>query len=474
MNALRSALTDPDPRVWQRRLFTLFALVGWVLLWVIPPFFGNDEEDYVFRAWQVSQGQVIADHHADFSGGDIPKGLYDAWWSVGAPAAHDFYAKLDPDTVAYYYDAPLGADRPTPMDFRNTALYSPVGFLPHLPAMWLGEAFGLSPFELIHVARAFQYALWLLIMALALRRLPGGQFLWLLLLFMPMSLYQAVTVTVDGLNNALAFLLLASVLRWRRLRLSMTVRRILFLLVVLLAVVLIKQIYIILAGVMLLIPAAQWSSRGRQWGSLLGIGLMALLAGLWWSKLALTVYEPMMPLPGELPNPSAQIAWMKAHPWMYLKGLLVGIVEWSTVVWYTWIGILGKTSIELPWYVYGSVSTFLLVLLFLDRPILSLRLWQRVLMAGIFVAGLLAVFVVITISFKEPGDMSFHGVVGRYLIPFAPFLLFALQPRLPRLAAPAPSVADDGGAGVCVSTGFPDDALPVLWDRLFAVLIQIV
>ncbi|MFW5659245.1 MAG: DUF2142 domain-containing protein [Bacteroidota bacterium] len=430
-------LTEPDAARWQRRLFVVGALLGWVMLFITPPFFGNDEEDYVFRAWQLSQGQLIADHRPGFSGGDIPSNWYQPWVSFSDPASLDFYCRIPVDSVLHYTNRPLNSEQTQPIDFRNTALYSPVGFLPHLPAMWVGQALNLPAFTVIYLARGLQYIVWLLLMVLAIRRLPGSGFFWLLLIFLPMSLYQATTVTVDGLNNSLAFLFIASVLRWRALHLTLTRKRLAFALVCLLAFVLIKQMYVLLGLFLLILTAAQWGGLWRKVVWVSALMLVAMLIGGLWSKLAFQVYEPMHADIFGIQNPPEQLRFLLSHPLVYAQALFAGVAEWGAVLWDSWLGVLGKTSVELPPSVYLLLTTAVCALLVIDRPMLiRTPLYVRVVSFGTFALGVAAMFTIIVMTNHSPGELRFDGVVGRYLIPFAPLLWVALQPNLPRLVRP--------------------------------------
>ncbi len=442
-------LTEPDAAIWQRQLFVVGALLGWAMLFITPPFFGNDEEDYVFRAWQLSQGQLIADHHPGFSGGDIPSSWYQPWVSFSDPASLDFYCRIPVDSVLHYTSRPLNPDQTQPIDFRNTALYSPVGFLPHLPAMWLGQALNLSAYGTIYLARGLQYIAWLILMALAIRRLPGSGYFWLLLIFLPMSVYQATTVTVDGLNNSLAFLFVASVLRWRALRLAITPKRVVFAVVCVLAFVLIKQMYVLLGLFLLIIPTAQWGGLLRKVGLVSALILVAMSIGGLWSKLAFQVYEPMFADVYSDPNPAAQLQFLLSHPLLYLKALTEGVIEWGPILWDSWLGVLGKTSVELPPSVYLLLSLSLFALLVVDRPMLiRTPLYVRGVSLGTFALGMSAMFTIIVMTNHSVGELAFFGVVGRYLIPFAPLLWVGVQPNLPRLVRPNWLAVFTGGVTV--------------------------
>lgn len=428
----------PHPAAWQRRVFRLLAVGGLAMLLLTPPFFGNDEEDYLFRAWQLSRGELLAQHRPGFSGGHIPASWHRAWHNVAKPAQHNFHHHLPADSLWHYLQEPLAPHHTRLMDFRNTALYSPVGFLPHLPAMWLGQGLELSAFGTLYLARLLQYLLWLWLGWLALRRLPAGSFAALLLLFLPMSLYQATTLTADALNNGLAFLFVATLLRWRARGDFVGGRRVATVVGFLLAFALIKQVYVLLAGALLLLTAAQCGGRRRQWGVLVGSLALALGVGALWSGWVLQVYEPMQlaATPADH-RPAATLRWILAHPAEYALAVLRGMLHWAGTLWATGLGVLGKSSVLLPHRVYVLLSVALGVLWVADTPPGPPPGYlRRAALLGLFLLGTAAVFLVISLTYYGPGDLRFAGVVGRYLLPLLPLLLPALMPRLPALAGP--------------------------------------
>src|SRR6185369_3390333 len=98
-------------------------------------------------------------------------------------------------------------------DFRTTAPYSPIAYLPQALAIGLGRSLGLSPVALLYCARLAGLAAALTLVSLAIRSAPMAKHVLLLLALSPMGLRQMSLLTADSLTIAYAFLFIAIVLR---------------------------------------------------------------------------------------------------------------------------------------------------------------------------------------------------------------------------------------------------------------------
>jgi uncharacterized membrane protein len=172
----------------ERAFLAVGTVVGLLFVLAAPPFSGADEPAHLYRAYQVSEGAVLAERRGDSVGGLLPASL------------RRRRGPLRPDERAF-------------VDFRNTALYPPVSYLPHAVAIGLGRAVELPPVALLYAGRMAGLATSLALVFLAIRITPIAKHVLLLLALTPMAIRQMTMLTADSVTIGTSFLFLALVLR---------------------------------------------------------------------------------------------------------------------------------------------------------------------------------------------------------------------------------------------------------------------
>ena len=282
------------------RVFVLIALgTGLLVLALVPPFKGADERAHFLRTYQVSEGTILPEKTPDGVGGFLP-GRLKARASLVSPPDRTF------------------------LDFRNTALYSPVPYLPQATIIGMGRFLDLPPGTLLYLGRLAGLITAVTLTFLAIRTAPIGKLLFLLMALTPMAVRQMALLTADSVSNASAFLLIAIFLRLS-LDPEMRLQRGVLVLLVLcsLVVVLSKQTYFPLLALYFLCPVTKAGSRWRYAAIFLimtGAGL-ALLAA--WSLAIRPLYLPQHIAPGA--DPGRQLAVILADPIRFALLLLADL-----------------------------------------------------------------------------------------------------------------------------------------------------
>ncbi len=204
------------------RVFALVAgVLGLVLVLVTPPIAGFDETAHFLRAYQVAELRLVPQRSTADAGFDtFPQGLVDDLQRTG----HDLLAPGG-DRTAYRHhirDAAPGGP-PTRVRIGAIAGYDPVPYIPAAIAIRIGRWFGASTLELLYLARFAGLSVYVLLAALAVARCRRAQWLIAVLALLPVAMFGAATVTIDGITYALALLVVALALRgwldherWRR------------------------------------------------------------------------------------------------------------------------------------------------------------------------------------------------------------------------------------------------------------------
>ncbi|MBO0856453.1 MAG: DUF2142 domain-containing protein [Nocardia sp.] len=449
LRAARRILTGIDRRLGAATaVFVVVAAVfGTVFAVITPPFWGHDEITQFGRAYQVAHGgfapQRISDDRGIAYGGKIPLSVD----GLMGYAFDDYNRK--PDEPAHLaadatgYDrlgaAPLTTDATKTMWFTNTAAYSPIPYVPAALGIRLAEATGLDTGDAVLLTRLAGLVAYLLIVALALRTLRGFRIQWLAftIAVLPIALFQAGTITADTMTNALALLISCLLVKGVFLDSRLSRGEVAATLATTLALPLSKPTYVLLAMLVVLIPARQFGF-GKQSGlgkilrwlpwcfAAVGAALFAV-----WMKLASPTGDGM----GLMRQKSE---WHSVRPGDQLHGILSHPLHFSDVffdsIWYRdqkwftqFFGELGFSYVSVPaiailaCLLALAVSTGIADRLTGNR----LRTW---IIALTVPASVAMIYVTLYMSFSPVGYWLIDGVQGRYFVPLA-LIAFAVLLR---------------------------------------------
>jgi uncharacterized membrane protein len=351
------------------------------------------------------------------------------------------YTRTDQKTsfeeIYSFLKVPLNPGEKLPIPFRNTAIFSPVPYLPQAAGIWFGKAHQLPPIVLMYMGRLCGLAAWIFLMFWAIKAIPVFKWPLLALALTPMSLSEAASLAADGCTNGLSFLLISLCLAFgldpeKRIRPSHWI----LLLLLAALVTLSKQIYVILVALLLLVPTANFGSKKKRL-AFLGTTFTACLGmGGLWGLVVKRLYFPFF----EGISPEAQLSFLLQHPWRF------PVVVWNTLhssglqFLEEFVGKFGWLDTSMPRMVWiGYWATLLVLAIFGGNPRIGLDKMARIVISGTFLAGFLAICFALYLHWSFVGSEGIGGIQGRYFIPFSPLLLLSFYNR--RLASALPEVA---------------------------------
>ncbi len=445
-----------------QRVFLCIALFfGGLLVFVYPPVQAPDENVHFYRAYQIAEGKWISDRRGDLVGGDMPVSLFKT-----IQPFERLYTRADRKTsfeeIYSFLKLPLNPEEKLPIAFRNTAIFSPVPYLPQAAGIWLGKAHHLPPLALLYLGRLSALGAWIFLMYGAIRATPVFKWPLLALALTPMSLSEAASLAADGFTNGVSFLFIAVCLAFglgpgKKLDL----RHGILLLALAALVTLSKQIYILLLGLLLLIPESSFGSKKRRLTFLaVALGGCLVLGGLWGSVVK-RLYFPFF----EGISPEQQFAYLLQHPFRF------PVVVWNTLrdsglpFMEEFVGKFGWLDTSLPIPVWAGYWAVLVALaLFGGDPEKGMASRTRLIIGGTFLAGFLAVCFALYLHWSFVGAEGIGGIQGRYFIPFSPLLFLVVYNR--RLAGALPAAGPAVLATVAASTALASAAAAML-DRYY-------
>ncbi|MCX4093842.1 DUF2142 domain-containing protein [Nocardia sp. alder85J] len=431
--ALRRAASWTDRHIGAAAaVFVLVAgLFGVIFSLVTPAFWGHDEITQFGRAYQVAHGgftpQRIEDARGVAYGGQIPLSI-DGLMSYAFDDYNRNGDEPDPlmaDAGAYRQigAAPITAATKQ-MWFTNTAAYSPVAYVPAAVGIRIAQATGLHVSDTVELTRLCGLLAYLVIVGFALRALRGYRVQWLAFTVsvLPIALFQAGTVTADTATNALAILVSCLLVKGLFLGAPLTVPERAAALAATLLLPLSKPTYVLLAMLVVLIPAREFGfTQWRKWIPWVtaAVGAIAFAA---WMKLAAPTGDGM-----GLMRPEHQ--WYSVRPGDQLHGILSHPAHFVSVFtdsiwlrdqrWFTqFFGELGFSYVDVP-----ALTILACLLAFAVSAGITERFtagrWRTAIVALTVLASVAMIYVTLYMSFTPVDYYLIDGVQGRYFVPLA-------------------------------------------------------
>lgn len=441
----RALLKKPE------HVFLLLVIVFGPLFVVLsPPMKVNDEFNHFGRVYALSKGEIIPEAYQGIPGTRVPMDVAVTWDSLLLDKPYNRMSPLDmmynrstgvpgnpveqgkalrKESIIKSFsitNKEIREDHPylpqtMVMVFPNTAIYSPVPYVPQLIGFGIGRATGLPPVMFLYLGRLCNLLAWTTLIFLAIRATPVLKWGFLLLALTPMSLFLAASLSADAMTNGLSFLFIAYVLHYavdtgdaRR-----TPGRIF---IPAFAVLLpLCKYYFFLPLLFLLIGPGKYPSKKAYYGTGALVAGVSLVTVLVWSSFESDIVVPIF----AGVNPGEQLSQLLKNPWKPVILIINTFERHSEALVREFFGNLGHFGqAEVPWptilfYVTGLGY-------YLSIGGLNFGLKQR---AATFCVLFLSVIFIVSASYvynTAVGADVVNGLQGRYFAPVAPLLLLLL------------------------------------------------
>lgn len=411
----RQILSDPA-----RAFLVVGSLFGLFFVFLFPPFQIIDEQTHFFKAYAIAEGSLIGHRNTSGNvGDDLPVSL-----SVGAAPYGRLIFRYDqkqsPRQTLRDVSLPLNPAQMNFVPFRNTIIYPPLTYLPQIIAIKITMFFKTSPIFSLYAARLAALSFWLLLTYWAIKLLPYGKWTLFVLALFPMSLSQAASVSADSVINAVSFFAIALILYATAYKktLSKSILWLLFASGVVLA--LIKMPYFLVMLAAIAIPSNNFPARfnKRRFLAVTYIVMSVLIVG--WTLLVKGMHQDLRPPDTSV---SAQAQVLLRHPDVFVKGLLeYPFTKDAGITLSSFYGLLGWNEIKIPIIVIAYGYGLLILSLF-EKPKLVITKAVRCLSAGTWTVTVMAILVLLYLSWIPVGTSRLYDVWGRYFSSIALLLV---------------------------------------------------
>jgi uncharacterized membrane protein len=399
---------------------------------LVPPFQSPDEHSHIMRAYMLSRGRLaLQTPPGGSSGGPIDTELLlfmrPYLQKVVTGRAKHLEGEERRATHAMRWS---GKELFFPIP--GTGYYLPVIYAPHAAGLAIGQALDLTIIQSLRLARLLCIAAGIALLAAAWRVLRPPP-LAVALLLLPMTMFQLLSPTLDGITTCIAVLALSLAMRratdpappprWQAWALPV-------------CLLLLATTRVHLFPLVLLPFWFGW--RERSWREA-AVGAVVLVAALAWTAYALT-HTVDQRVVREFSTRQV-LGFYALRPQEFLRLVWVSCTDATLGPQYakSFVGILGWLDTELAqyWYpvLWAALGAFAVLSLALARPRVAGS--TRLVLAGLSIASAALVFFALLVTWSPHPAKLIEGVQGRYFIVPALGLAYAAArpagaPRPPR------------------------------------------
>lgn len=394
------------------KIFVILALIfGLIFTVIIPPFQSPDEFNHIERIYAITQGQFMAQKPDTFSSGSYLPSSLSVFYkknSLNQEGKTSFKRIFSSASVKEGKEKIF-------YSYINTALYSPLAYLPSVTGIKTAQIFTSSFLWMMILGKLFNLIFYITLGYFAIKSVPFLKWLTILILLAPINLSLASSLSTDPVLLSSSILFFAKILQYSFEKdKKIGNKQVLFLCLLSILIALVKQNFLIVLFAFL-IPKDKF--EGNYLSKMLMIIMPGIFLSFLWGRIAISVL-----VPGNGSNPPAQLAYILNHPIDYLETFFRTSRIFSRML-KELVGVLGLLTLKLAPSVYIIYPIFFILntlFCYESASKLILPLRKRLLLLTLI---LLIIFVINTnmyLVWTHVGEPIIEGIQGRY---FAPILL---------------------------------------------------
>ena len=438
----------------EKIFIALFFLFGVMILFTRPPYQLMDEINHFPRAWQISEGIFLSPTMTirEFKDlGDLrakkifcldgapADALDDKIYVAEVPVSflpdefilnpndRHYVHGFSIDYVKKFLSTPLNSGEREPIQIPNTGVYPPPTYLPQALAALFGRILNLNAGIIFYLMGFGGLIFVTACVWWAMKFLPEAKPLIFLLAMLPMFLVEASSTSADAVTFGVCFLGTAWLLSLRNSTEKFSRAEIFGLIILSVMLACAKSVYGTILLLYFLIPRERVGSTKKFF--LLGAGILFLnlFMSLAWMKMtpdAALFTRHYIDLTET--NAELQKIFLIEHPTEFFSAMINSLTKLWLAYLMNFVGMWGflwNVTLPIIFYVLYSLA----IIFFALTNGLKLKLGERGVLIFAAAVSTLGFFLVHYLKWSAVGADYVSGVQGRYFIPIAPMILFALS-----------------------------------------------
>ena len=406
---------------------TAFLIIGLIyglgFLLVTPAFQVPDEYEHFYRSLYVSEGHIVPEKLGDISGVYVPESVKytsdtvnQEWYTF----LQDENNKTNLTSLLYL---PFNSKNMVFEDISRIFVitYSPVPYMISAFAIDIGKLFNLAPLVLMYVGRLANLLVWVFLTYLAIRITPVHKWIFFMLALLPMTLFEAASLSADSFMLGLSFLIVAIFFKYafddKIKKIGAKKIYILFILLILLALT--KYVYLLLL-LIFLIPAKKFGNIKKMF-LVTGFLFLFLIVTIGiWNILTEGLYVPIIPQV----SLTGQMAYILGNPLRFPYTIMNTFINSGLSYQFLFVGNFWL-DIPLPTWWLGFYLITIIPVALVDKNKINITRNQKLVSLITFGIISIAICASVYITWTPVGQSLIDGIQGRYFIPIL-LLLFLL------------------------------------------------
>ena len=388
---------------------------------MVPMHTVPDEEYHFLRSYSIAHGSLITDVlPGNNQGGDVlPSGVADfaERWSLNG----NHNGQRDDDKPIKDLHADWNDRRE--VAFTNTAINVPYMYFPQVLGIKVSEIFTDNPYYMAYCSRFVNMVIIAAMVLFAVRFTPSGKEYFKFTALLPIMMQENISLAPDGFITALVMIYIALIMHIRfRHKGGLTRMHYMLVFILTIAVVMCKLVYAPVCLLLFLVPTSKFGSKSRFGLTVTVFALSIVTLLLSWLMLV-SRYN----LRFHYSNSSMQIDYILSEPRKALGVFAKYIIGSGKNLSDLFGGNLGCTNIPIPSVIHLVFAVIAAILCYK-----AVRSSKSSMYAGRIIP-LISVFIIYMLiglseylGWTKVGAGSIEGLMGRYYLPIAPLLFFAI------------------------------------------------
>lgn len=405
-------------------LTMLISGIGFII--VTPPMQAPDEPAHFLRIWQIASFQPLTFISGANAGAYLPRNLNRFIFHAKGRMPFNPDEKVPDHYLQGLLKYRIGAGNLRFYPFANTATNHFLVYLPQATGVALARLTGRPLLVAFYLGRVFNLIAWSLCVMVAARLYPPVKYLILGLALMPMSIFQASSLSADALVNASIFCFFTLILRICFQPTPIDRKTFLIILCASIPVLIGKPGYFPLVLLILMIPVERFGSIKKK----------ASYTGAWLACFGFMFFLRVRQLLGieiirENVSRQDQLHAILSDPIRYTGVLIHSLNVLSKHYCRSFVGYFGWMDTPLAdWFVAGYLAFILFISLSSWNAAQTLSTMQKLYAVTLGVGNLILLMTILYTNWTPVGTDIILGFQGRYLVPLAPLFFIIFTNRL--------------------------------------------
>jgi len=416
------------------QFFIVFSLIfGIIICFRLQPLNGADEFTHFPRAFQIESRQLLEQKlPGDQYGGYLPSNIISMtndYRDLSRKPTGEAYASRSQQLRGIYSKETKVDSSKQIAEFTSDAPYPPWTYFPSVVGIFFARLIKAPLIWYVYLARISSLVFYVALAWLAIRLMPQGKWFMVTLALLPTSITAALTIGLSALVLGMSWLIIALVFAIIANKVKLSWQMLVILSVLGFMLSTLKQGYIFIAALPLIIPLSRFASKLNFiiWKIIMGVILLSSVVtfGLFTRHIAQSTV--LTPVSGSNVNTTQQVHYIIHDPLVFVGHLLVQPFTKSFDTIY--LGLVGIVTQRLIYLSVAMIGLLYLALFLTWKNTPSIPKFEK--QRYYFIGSLLAISVgsyliiatALYIAYTQVGSSVVDGLTGTYFLPLIPLAL---------------------------------------------------